>query len=230
MSPYAALPKAIALAVPMTLGAWAAQAADLAQTAKQPADLVQAAKQAGQLNDFLRVLEAVDMVGVLEGEGPLTVFAPTDDAFDRLPPGMLDRLLEKENRNALEAIIQAHIVPDAAIMANEFLGRAVEVPTLGGGTLAIGGAEGIILLAPIEPSITEIEGQAVVQQTTMATPVSLVLAEAPQRFARNAARATPPGEELIGVATVVAPDLVAANGVIHGIDLVLLPPEALWSF
>jgi uncharacterized surface protein with fasciclin (FAS1) repeats len=230
MCSYTILPKAIALAVPITLGAWAAQAADLVPTAKQPADLIQAAKQAGQLNDFLRVLEAVDMVGVLEGEGPLTVFAPTDDAFDRLPPGMLDRLLETENRNALEAIIQAHIVPDAAIMANEFLGRAVEVATLGGGTLAIGGAEGIILLAPIEPSITEVEGQTVLHQTSMATPVSVVLAEAPQPSARDAARATPPGEDLIGVATVVAPDLVADNGVIHGIDLVLLPPEALWSF
>jgi uncharacterized surface protein with fasciclin (FAS1) repeats len=230
MSPYTTLPKALALAVPITLGAWAAPAADLAQTAEQPADLIQAAKHAGQFNDFLRVLGAVDMVGVLEDEGPVTVFAPTDDAFDRLPAGMLDRLLAAENRNALEAIIQAHIVPDAAIMANDFLDRAVEVATLGGGTLAIGGAEGIILLAPIEPSITEVEGQTVVQQTTMATPVSMILAEAPQPPARAAARATPPGEDLIGVATVVAPDLVAANGVIHGIDLVLLPPEALWSF
>jgi uncharacterized surface protein with fasciclin (FAS1) repeats len=219
MSPYATLPKAIALAVPITLGAWAAQAADLAETAKQ----------AGQFNDFLRVLDAVDMADALEGEGPLTVFAPTDDAFDRLPPGMLDRLLAEENRNALEAIIQSHIVPDAAIMAKGFLGRAVEVATLGGGTLAIGGAEGIILLAPIEPSITEVEGQTAVQQTSMATPVSVVLAEAPQPSARDADRATP-GKELTGVATVVAPDIVADNGVIHGIDLVLLPPQALWSF
>jgi uncharacterized surface protein with fasciclin (FAS1) repeats len=240
MSPYATLPKAIALAVPLTLGAWGAQAADLVhtaeratdlvQTAEQGANLVETAKQAGQFNGFVRVLEAVDMVGVLNSKGPLTVFAPTDDAFDRLPAGVLDRLLAEENRDALEAIVQAHIVPDVAIMASNLLGGAVEVTTLGGGTLAIGGAEGIILLAPIEPSITEVEGQTVVQQTSIAMPVSVVVAEAPQPFARDAARTTPPGEELIGVATVVAPDLVAANGVIHGIDLLLLPPETLWSF
>jgi uncharacterized surface protein with fasciclin (FAS1) repeats len=164
------------------------------------------------------------------GEGPLTVFAPTDEAFDELAPGVLDRLLAEENRNALEAVIQAHIVPDAAIMTSNLLGGAVEVTTLGGGTLAIDGTTGIIALAPIEPSITEVEGQTVVEQTSMATPVSMIVVEALGDSVRDPDRATTPDEELMGVATVVAPDLVADNGVIHGIDLVLLPPEALWSF
>ncbi|MGH6895591.1 MAG: fasciclin domain-containing protein [Geminicoccaceae bacterium] len=221
MSHHASLPRAVALAVPITLGAWTVQAADMIQTADQ----------AGRFNGFLRVLEAAAMLDVLEGEGPLTVFAPTDEAFGRLPPGMLDRLLAEENRNALEAVVQSHIVADAAIMAGDLLGRAVEVATLGGGTLAIDGTAGIILLAPIEASITEVEEQTVVEPTSAATPVSVVVAEAPQDTVGDADRATTPGEqELLGVATVVAPDIGADNGVIHAIDLVLLPPETLWSF
>jgi uncharacterized surface protein with fasciclin (FAS1) repeats len=218
---YATLPRAVALAVPITLGAWTAQAADIIQTAEQ----------AGHFNGFLRMLEAADMVDVLEDEGPLTVFAPTDEAFARLPPGMLDRLLAEENRKPLEAVIQSHIVADAAILAGDLLGQAVEVATLAGGTLAIDGTTGIIALAPIEPSVTEVEGQTAVDPTSAATPVSVIVARAPHDSAPAADRpATPAEQELLGVATVVEPDIGADNGVIHGIDLVLLPPEALWSF
>ena len=218
---YATLPRAVALAVPITLGAWTAQAADLIQTAEQ----------VRHFNGFLRMLEAADMVDMLEGEGPLTVFAPTDEAFGRLPPGMLDRLLAEENRNTLEAVIQSHIVADAAILAGDLLGQAVEVATLAGGTLAIDGTTGIIALAPIEPSVTEVEGQTVVEPTSVAIPVSMAVVETPRNSGPDADRPVTLGvQELIGVATVVAPDIEADNGVIHGIDLVLLPPEALWSF
>jgi uncharacterized surface protein with fasciclin (FAS1) repeats len=215
---YATLPKAIALAVPITLGGFVVQAADIGQTVEQ----------AGQFNGFLRMLEAAEMVDVLMDEGPLTVFAPTDEAFDELAPGVLDRLLAEENRNALEAVIQAHIVPDAAIMTSNLLGGAVEVTTLGGGTLAIDGTTGIIALVPIEPSVTDVRGQPLVNRTSLAMPVAMIAVEAPPSMGKTGRTGT--SEELIRVATVVAPDIVADNGVIHGIDLVLLPPEALWSF
>jgi uncharacterized surface protein with fasciclin (FAS1) repeats len=66
MSHYAALPKAVALAIPLTLGAWTVQ----------PADLIQTAEQDGRFNGFLHLLEAAGMVEVLEGEGPLYRFRP----------------------------------------------------------------------------------------------------------------------------------------------------------
>ena len=218
MSHHATLPKALALALPITLGAWTVQAADTIQTAEQ----------VGQFNGFLRVLEAADMVDVLEGEGPFTVFAPTDEAFGRLPPGMLDQLLADEK--SLEAVVQSHIVADAAIMAGDLLGRAVEVPTLGGGTLAIDGTTGIIALTPIGPSVTEVAGQTVVEQTSVATPISVTVATPHNSVPAADHPATPGQQELMGVATVIAPDIGADNGVIHGIDLVLLPPATLWSF
>ncbi len=221
MSHYATLPRVVALALPITLGAWTVQAADIVQTAEQD----------GRFNGFLHLLEAAGMAETLRGEGPFTVFAPTDEAFDQLPPAMLDRLLADEDGKSLEAVVQSHIVADAAILTGHLLGRAVEVPTVGGGTLAIDGTTGIIALAAVEPSVTEVGGQTVREPRSVATPISVIVVEAPRDPGAAADRpATAGAQELVGVATVVAPDIGADNGVIHGIDLVLLPPEGLWSF
>ena len=219
MSHYAALPRAVALAVPITLGAWTAQAADIIQTAEQ----------AGRFNGFLQLLDAAGMVRMLKSEGPFTVFAPTDEAFGRLPPGTLDWLVAEEGRKPLEAVIQSHIVTGAAILEEDLLGRAVEVATLGGGTLAIYGTAAAIVLVPIEATIIEIEWQA--EPKSAAIPVSAIVGEAPQDAVASADRpATRAAHEPMGVAMVVEPDIKADNGVIHGIDVVLLPPEVLRLF
>ena len=219
MSHYAALPRAVALAVPITLGAWTVQAADIIQTAEQ----------VGRFNGFLQLLDAAGMVEMLKGQGPFTVFAPIDEAFGQLPPGALDWFPAEEGRKPLEAVIQSHIIAGAAILEEDPLGRAVEVATLGGGTLAIYGTAAAILLVPIEATIMEVEGQA--EQKSEAMPVSAIVVEAPQDSLAGADRpATRTGHEPMGVAMVVEPDIKADNGVIHGIDLVLLPPEVLRSF
>jgi uncharacterized surface protein with fasciclin (FAS1) repeats len=217
MSHYAALPKAVALALPITLGAWTVQAADIIQTAEQD----------GRFSGFLHLLEAAGMVEVLEGEGPFTVFAPVDEAFGQLPPGVLEWLLAEESGKALETIIQSHIVPGAAILAEGLLDREVEVETLGGTMLAIGGTAGVILVAPLEATITEVQGRA--EPKSEATPASAIVVEAPHDAGAEPS-AMPAGQELTAVAMVVEPDIEADNGVIHGIDLVLLPLEALRSF
>ena len=196
MSHYAALPKAVALALPITLGAWTVQAADIIETAEE----------VGRFNGFLHLLEAAGMVEVLEGEGPFTVFAPVDESFRQLPPGVLEWLL-----------------------AEDLLGGAVEVATLGGGTLAIDGTTGAIVLAPIEATVTEVEGQA--EQKSEAMPITAVVVEAPPDSVTAADHPAKRAEyELMGVAVVVEPDIEADNGVIHAIDLVLLPPEVQRSF
>jgi uncharacterized surface protein with fasciclin (FAS1) repeats len=112
MSHYAALPKAIALALPLTLGAWTVQASDILQTAEQD----------GRFNAFLHLLDAAGMVEKLKGQGPFTVFAPIDEAFGQLPPGVLEWLLAEESGKAIEAVVQSHIVPGAALLAEEALG------------------------------------------------------------------------------------------------------------
>jgi uncharacterized surface protein with fasciclin (FAS1) repeats len=219
MSRYAALPRAIALAVPLSFGAWTVQAADIIQTAEQD----------GRFNGFLHLLEVAGMVEVLEGEGTFTLFAPVDEALGRLPPGVLEWLLAEETGKALEAIIQSHIVPGAALLAQDLLDREVELETLGGGMLAIGGTAGVILVLPLEATITEVKGQA--EPKSEAIPASAIVIEAPQGRVAGPDLATMLAEqELTAAAMVVEPDIEADNGVIHGIESVLLPPEALRSF
>ena len=219
MSHYAALPKAVALAVPLTLGAWTAQAADIIQTAEQD----------GRFTGFLHLLEAAGMVEVLKDQGPFTVFAPVDEAFGQLPPGVLEWLLAEESGKALEAVIQSHIVPGAALLTEDLLDREVEVETLGGTRLGVGGTAGVILVVPLEATITEVEGRA--EPKSEAIPASAIVIEAPQDAVAAADPSAMPAEqELTAVAMVVEPDIEADNGVIQGIDLVLLPPDALRSF
>ena len=125
-----------------------------------------------------------------------------------------------ENREPLEVVIQSHIVADAAIGRGPPWGRAVAVATVGGGTLAIDGTTAVIVLAPIEVTIREIEARAVV-----ARPVSAIRSMRQDPIAA----ADHPAILAGGVAMVVEPDIEADNGVLHGIDMVLLPPEMLWS-
>ena len=219
MSHYAALPKAVALAVPLTLGAWTVQAADIIQTAEQD----------GRFTGFLQLLEAAGMVEVLEGEGPFTVFAPVDEAFGQLPPGVLEWLLAEETGKALEAVTQSHIVPGAALLAEDLLNREVEVETLGGARLAVGGTAGVILVVPLEAAITDVKRET--KPKIEAIPASAIVVGTPQDAVAGAELSmVPTGQELTAVAMVVEPDIEADNGVIHGIDLVLLPPEGLRSF
>jgi uncharacterized surface protein with fasciclin (FAS1) repeats len=219
MSHYAALPRAVALAVPLTLGSWTVHAADIIQTAEQD----------GRFDGFLHLLDATGTVEKLKSPGPFTVFAPVDEAFGQLPPGTLEWLLAEESGKAIEAVVQSHIVPGAALLAEDLLNREVEVETLGGAMLAVGGTAGVILVLPLEATITEVNERA--EPKSEAIPVSAIVVEVPQDAVIGAELSmVPTGQELTAVAMVVEPDIGADNGVIHGIDLVLLPPEALRSF
>jgi uncharacterized surface protein with fasciclin (FAS1) repeats len=74
-------------------------------------DIVDTAVAAGQFNTLAAALEAADLIGTLKGDGPFTVFAPTDAAFAKLPEGTVETLLKPENRDQLIAILTYHVVP-----------------------------------------------------------------------------------------------------------------------
>jgi uncharacterized surface protein with fasciclin (FAS1) repeats len=82
----------------------------------QPArkDIVDTAVGAGQFKTLAAALKAGGLVETLKGEGPFTVFAPTDDAFAKLPDGTLDDLLKPENKEKLVAILTYHVVAGQA--------------------------------------------------------------------------------------------------------------------
>ena len=122
----------------------------------------------GNFSTFVRALDASRLEGLLTGSGPYTVFAPTDEAFSRLPPETLDELFEDPKGNLAEALLY-HVAPG-------------EYPASTGGTIA----------------------------TVQGSPIDL--------------DAT--GESMtVNGAKVVRADIPAANGVIHAIDAVLLPPD-----
>ena len=74
-------------------------------------DIVDTAADAGSFTTLLAAAEAAGLVETLKGEGPYTVFAPTDDAFAALPEGTVDDLLKPENKDQLVKILTYHVVP-----------------------------------------------------------------------------------------------------------------------
>jgi uncharacterized surface protein with fasciclin (FAS1) repeats len=83
---------------------------------------------------------AAGLAETLNGEGPFTVFAPTDDAFAALPAGVLDALLLPENKDALTKILTYHVVPGAVMAADVTDG---DVATVEGQTVALSTADGV---------------------------------------------------------------------------------------
>lgn len=78
---------------------------------KSTKNIVETASEAGTFNTLLAAAKAAGLAGVLSGPGPFTVFAPTDDAFAKLPAGTVEELLKPENKDQLAAILTYHVVP-----------------------------------------------------------------------------------------------------------------------
>ena len=98
-------------------------------------DIVDVAVSAGQFNTLAAALGAADLVEALKGKGPFTVFAPTDDAFAKLPSATIQFLLRPENKAALTSILTYHVSPGKA-MAKEVVSSKT-MNTLNGQRLAI---------------------------------------------------------------------------------------------
>jgi uncharacterized surface protein with fasciclin (FAS1) repeats len=102
---------------------------------EQPKDIVDTAVGAGQFNTLAAALQAAGLVDALKGEGPFTVFAPTDAAFAALPEGTVENLLKPENKDTLVAVLTYHVV-SGKIMSSDITG-AVSPATLQGATIDV---------------------------------------------------------------------------------------------
>lgn len=136
------------------------------------ADIVDTAVAAGSFNTLVAAVQAAGLVDALKGEGPFTVFAPTDEAFAKLPQETIDALLADPTGD-LTQILLYHVVPGKVMAAD--LSDGLEAATLQGGS------------------------------------VSFKLSD---------------GGAMVNDANIVATDIETANGVIHVIDSVILPPAA----
>ena len=133
-------------------------------------DIVDTAVAAGQFNTLAKALQAAGLVDTLKGNGPFTVFAPTDDAFAKLPAGTVDDLLKPENKEKLKAVLLYHVVSGKVTAAKVM--KMTSAKTLNGQEVKI---------------------------------------------------STGDGKVMANDATVVKPDVMASNGIIHVIDTVLMP-------
>ncbi len=109
-------------------------------------DIVDTAVNAGSFKTLAAALQAADLVDALKSEGPFTVFAPTDDAFAKLPEGTVETLLKPENKDQLVAVLTYHVVagkvPAAEVVnltgATTLNGQQVDIKTADGGVTVDG--------------------------------------------------------------------------------------------
>lgn len=103
-------------------------------------DIVGVASANPTTTTLVTALDAAGLVEALQAPGPFTVFAPTDDAFAALPEGVLDQLVQPENKDALTKVLTYHVVEGAVMAADVTDG---EVPTLEGQSLTLSTADGV---------------------------------------------------------------------------------------
>ncbi|MEX1309813.1 MAG: fasciclin domain-containing protein, partial [Candidatus Sulfomarinibacteraceae bacterium] len=104
-------------------------------------DLVDTAVEAGSFTTLVAAVEAAGLVETLKGDGPFTVFAPTDEAFAALPEGTVETLLQPENRDQLVAILTYHVVP-GKVMSTD-LSDGMTAATVEGSDITIGTTGGV---------------------------------------------------------------------------------------
>jgi len=105
-------------------------------------DIVDTAVAAGSFTTLVAAVGAAGLADTLKGEGPFTVFAPTDTAFAALPAGTVDDLIKPENKDKLTAILLLHVLP-GTVGANDVTGKVLDPATVGGATVHVDGTDGV---------------------------------------------------------------------------------------
>ena len=114
----------------------------LSMSVAKAADIVDTASAAGSFKTLVTAVKAAGLVGTLKGKGPFTVFAPTDEAFAKLPNGTLDNLLKPENKKQLVAILTYHVVP-GKVMSKDLAGQKTMAKSVEGSEIAVDATNGV---------------------------------------------------------------------------------------
>ncbi len=113
----------------------------MAQAADKPGDIVAVASGAGSFKTLVTAVKAAGLVETLQGKGPFTVFAPTDEAFAKLPAGTVESLLKPENKEKLVAVLTYHVVPGKVMAADV---KTMKAKTVNGKELSIKAESGAV--------------------------------------------------------------------------------------
>ena len=110
----------------------------------QEADIVDTAVAAGSFETLVAAVQAAGLVDTLKGEGPFTVFAPTDAAFAALPEGTVEELLKPENKDQLVAVLTYHVIP-GKVMSSDIAGKEMMVATVNGAEVDVNATDGVMV-------------------------------------------------------------------------------------
>ena len=114
----------------------------LSFSAAKAADIVDTAIAAGSFKTLVTAVKAAGLVETLKGKGPFTVFAPTDEAFAKLPAGTVENLLKPENKKQLVAILTYHVV-SGKVMSKDLAGKNTMAKSVEGGEISVDATDGV---------------------------------------------------------------------------------------
>ena len=114
----------------------------LSFSAAKAADIVDTAVAAGSFKTLVTAVKAAGLVETLKGKGPFTVFAPTDEAFAKLPAGTVENLLKPENKKQLVAILTYHVV-SGKVMSKDLAGKNTMAKSVEGGEISVDATDGV---------------------------------------------------------------------------------------
>lgn len=135
--------KTIAASVAAVFISMAPAAADHHKSGEKK-DIVDTAVGAGSFTTLVAAVQAAGLEETLRGEGPFTVFAPTDEAFAKLPAGTVESLLLPENKAKLVSILTYHVIP-GKVMSKDIAGKTLEVETVEGSKAMINALDGVTI-------------------------------------------------------------------------------------
>ena len=107
-------------------------------------DIVDTAIAAGSFKTLVAAVQAAGLVDTLKSDGPFTVFAPTDAAFEALPVGTVESLLKPENKDTLVKILTYHVV-SGKVMSADIAGQTLSPATVEGSTVDINATNGVMI-------------------------------------------------------------------------------------
>lgn len=107
-------------------------------------DIVDTAVAAGSFKTLVAAVTAAGLVETLKGPGPFTVFAPSDDAFAKLPDGTVADLVKPENKAKLTAILTLHVMA-GKVMAGDVAGQTLSPASVNGEALHVDGTHGVVV-------------------------------------------------------------------------------------
>ena len=110
----------------------------------QTKDIVDTAVGAGKFNTLVAAVKAAGLVETLKGTGPFTVFAPTDEAFGKLPKGTVEDLLKPENKAKLVSILTYHVV-SGKVMSKDLAGKTMKAKSVQGAEISIDATKDVMI-------------------------------------------------------------------------------------